>query len=147
MAHYYLHGVQVAAGMEYLAAKYFIHRDLAARYDIYITSSAVHQCIKFNFSSYTHAKNNIIVTRVSVQNYKEEGIQHFKCIIYNLPIHRNVLVGEGISVKISDFGLSRSLAKENTYYHLTQTKKLPVKWMALESLLYRKFSTYSDGKL
>ena len=61
--------------------------------------------------------------------------------------HRNVLVGEGISVKISDFGLSRSLAKENAYYHLTQTKKLPVKWMALESLLYRKFSTYSDGKL
>ena len=59
---------------------------------------------------------------------------------------RNVLVGEGLSVKISDFGLSRSLAKENTYYHLTQTKKLPVKWMALESLLYRKFSTYSDGK-
>ena len=50
-------------------------------------------------------------------------------------------------MKISDFGLSRSLAKENTYYHLTQTKKLPVKWMALESLLYRKFSTYSDGKL
>ena len=96
-----------------------------------------------------HTQKRIIVTHVCmpVQNYKEEDIQHFRCIIYNLPTHRNVLVGEGISVKISDFGLSRSLAKENTYYHLTQTKKLPVKWMALESLLYRKFSTYSDGKL
>ena len=58
-----------------------------------------------------------------------------------------MLVGDGISVKISDFGLSRSLAKENTYYHLTEAKKLPVKWMALECLLFRKFSTYSDGKL
>jgi hypothetical protein len=28
----HLHCLQVAAGMEYLAAKYFIHRDLAARY-------------------------------------------------------------------------------------------------------------------
>ena len=50
-------------------------------------------------------------------------------------------------MKISDFGLSRTLAKDNTYYHLTETKKLPVKWMALESLLYKKFSTYSDGEL
>lgn len=58
-----------------------------------------------------------------------------------------MLVGEENSVKISDFGLSRSLAKEDTYYHLTEAKKLPVKWMALESLLYRKFSTYSDGEL
>ena len=59
---------------------------------------------------------------------------------------RNVLVGEGHLVKISDFGLSRTLAKEDTYYHLTEAKKLPVKWMALESLLYRKFSTYGDSE-
>ena len=59
---------------------------------------------------------------------------------------RNVLVGEDQNVKISDFGLSRALAKEDTYYHLSQAKKLPVKWMALESLEYRKFSTYSDSK-
>ena len=59
---------------------------------------------------------------------------------------RNVLVGEDQSIKISDFGLSRALAKDDTYYHLSQAKKLPVKWMALESLEYRKFSTYSDSK-
>ena len=60
--------------------------------------------------------------------------------------HRNVLVGENQNVKISDFGLSRILAKEDTYYLLSQAKKLPVKWMALESIEYRKFSTYSDSK-
>ena len=84
---------------------------------------------------------------MSVQNIEEDDIQFYVIVCNVMPILRNVLVGEGISVKISDFGLSRSLAKENTYYHLTQTKKLPVKWMALECLLYRKFSTYSDGML
>lgn len=58
---------------------------------------------------------------------------------------RNILVGDNNKVKIADFGLSRTLAKENTYYTLSETKKLPVKWMALESIFYRKFSTYSDG--
>ena len=59
---------------------------------------------------------------------------------------RNVLVDEKNNVKISDFGLSRALAKEDTYYHLSQCMKLPVKWMALESIEYRKFSTYSDSE-
>ena len=58
---------------------------------------------------------------------------------------RNVLVGKNNSIKISDFGLSRALAKDDSYYKLSQSLKLPVKWMALESLLYQKFSTYSDG--
>lgn len=60
-------------------------------------------------------------------------------------LSRNVLVGKNNSVKISDFGLSRALAKDDSYYKLSQTLKMPVKWMALESLLYQKFSTYSDG--
>lgn len=59
---------------------------------------------------------------------------------------RNVLVGKNHSVKISDFGLSRALSKDESYYKLSQISKLPVKWMALESLLYQKFSTFSDGK-
>ncbi len=55
-------------------------------------------------------------------------------------------MGEDNRVKISDFGLSRALAKDDSYYKLGQTVKLPVKWMALEALLYQKFSTYSDGQ-
>ena len=65
------------------------------------------------------------------------------CTLY---LCRNVLVGENNLMKISDFGLSRELAKDDSYYKLGQNLKLPVKWMAPESLLYRKFSTYSDGK-
>ena len=60
-------------------------------------------------------------------------------------INRNVLVDDQLHIKISDFGMSRALAEDDTYYKLNSVSKLPVKWMALESLEYRKYSTFSDG--
>ncbi|XP_063230535.1 tyrosine-protein kinase receptor torso [Bacillus rossius redtenbacheri] len=56
---------------------------------------------------------------------------------------RNVLVCDGLSVKISDFGLSRDVYEQNVY----QKKgggRLPVKWMALESLTYQIYTAQSD---
>ncbi|XP_004346866.2 tyrosine-protein kinase SRK3 [Capsaspora owczarzaki ATCC 30864] len=40
---------------------------------------------------------------------------------------RNCLVGQGMVVKIADFGLSRELADENDYYRMETRGKLPVK--------------------
>ncbi|XP_004347345.1 spleen tyrosine kinase [Capsaspora owczarzaki ATCC 30864] len=40
---------------------------------------------------------------------------------------RNCLVGVGLSVKISDFGLTRSLAEEHDYYKMEHKGRLPVK--------------------
>ncbi|KJE92760.1 TKL protein kinase, variant [Capsaspora owczarzaki ATCC 30864] len=57
---------------------------------------------------------------------------------------RNCLVGAGLAVKISDFGLSRSLAAESDYYRMQTKGRLPVKWMAPECLLFRKFTHQSD---
>ncbi|KJE94821.1 TKL protein kinase [Capsaspora owczarzaki ATCC 30864] len=57
---------------------------------------------------------------------------------------RNCLVGQGMVVKIADFGLSRQLADENDYYRMQTRGKLPVKWMAPETMTFRKFSTMSD---
>ena len=55
---------------------------------------------------------------------------------------RNILVGHGKKVKIGDFGLMRHLYHE--VYKVDTGKKLPVKWMATESLFEEIFTTKSD---
>ncbi|KJE95342.1 tyrosine-protein kinase transforming protein ros [Capsaspora owczarzaki ATCC 30864] len=57
---------------------------------------------------------------------------------------RNCLVGQGMVVKIADFGLSRELADEHDYYRMQTRGKLPLKWMAPETMTFRKFSSMSD---
>ena len=46
---------------------------------------------------------------------------------------RNVLVGGENMVKLCDFGLTRYMYENNEYHKLT-AGKLPLKWMAPESL-------------
>uniref|UniRef100_A0A8C1NZB1 receptor protein-tyrosine kinase n=1 Tax=Cyprinus carpio TaxID=7962 RepID=A0A8C1NZB1_CYPCA len=53
---------------------------------------------------------------------------------------RNVLVGESLVAKIADFGLSRG---EEVYVKKTMGR-LPVRWMAIESLNYSVYTTKSD---
>lgn len=53
---------------------------------------------------------------------------------------RNVLVGENLASKIADFGLSRG---EEVYVKKTMGR-LPVRWMAIESLNYSVYTTKSD---
>ena len=55
---------------------------------------------------------------------------------------RNCLVGPNYLVKISDFGMSRSLY-ESHYYHIQGRFVLPVRWMSFECF-YGKFSQKSD---
>ncbi|XP_028280765.1 high affinity nerve growth factor receptor isoform X2 [Parambassis ranga] len=79
---------------------------------------------------------------------------------------RNCLVGEGLVVKIGDFGMSRdiystdyyrvsvatvassvSVGKTFTFYFGPQVggrTMLPIRWMPPESIMYRKFTTESD---
>ncbi|KAK3772749.1 hypothetical protein RRG08_013442 [Elysia crispata] len=56
---------------------------------------------------------------------------------------RNVLIDHGKVVKVCDFGLSRDVFHDNHYKKLTNGK-LPLKWMAIESLRDRIFTTQSD---
>ncbi|KAJ7385105.1 hypothetical protein OS493_017473 [Desmophyllum pertusum] len=55
---------------------------------------------------------------------------------------RNVLVGHGKALKIADFGLMRQVYHE--VYEVQKQKKLPVKWMAPESLYKQIFTSKSD---
>ncbi|XP_015751955.1 PREDICTED: fibroblast growth factor receptor 2-like isoform X3 [Acropora digitifera] len=56
---------------------------------------------------------------------------------------RNVLVGEGETCKITDFGMARDVQEENTYERKTKGR-LPVKWTAYEALLFGQYTTKSD---
>ena len=55
---------------------------------------------------------------------------------------RNVLVGEGDSCKVANFGLARAI-KEDIYSSKEDTK-FPIKWMAPEAALYNQFTIKSD---
>lgn len=55
---------------------------------------------------------------------------------------RNVLVSSHRCVKLADFGLSRWV--EDQSYYKAGRGKLPIKWMAPESINFRRFTTASD---
>uniref|UniRef100_A0A8B9P965 Focal adhesion kinase 1 n=1 Tax=Apteryx owenii TaxID=8824 RepID=A0A8B9P965_APTOW len=55
---------------------------------------------------------------------------------------RNVLVSATDCVKLGDFGLSRYM-EDSTYYKASKGK-LPIKWMAPESINFRRFTSASD---
>ncbi|XP_050308288.1 focal adhesion kinase 1 isoform X1 [Anthonomus grandis grandis] len=56
---------------------------------------------------------------------------------------RNVLVSSETCVKLADFGLSRWMGSDQSYYRASKGK-LPIKWMSPESINFRRFTTASD---
>ncbi|XP_053618435.1 focal adhesion kinase 1-like isoform X15 [Plodia interpunctella] len=55
---------------------------------------------------------------------------------------RNVLVSTPTCVKLADFGLSK-MVDDKSYYKASRGK-LPIKWMAPESINFRRFTSASD---
>ncbi|XP_078087954.1 tyrosine-protein kinase ITK/TSK-like [Mustelus asterias] len=55
---------------------------------------------------------------------------------------RNCLVGDSLSVKVSDFGMTRFVLDDQ--YTSSSGSKFPVKWSAPEVFRYSKFSSKSD---
>ena len=53
-------------------------------------------------------------------------------------------MGEGKVLKITDFGMSRMVDVENPVYVRTTHGNLPVKWLAIESLQEKVFTSASD---
>ena len=64
-----------------------------------------------------------------------------KCVHRDLAA-RNVLVCENNVLKIADFGLARNI--QGDYYRKTTDGRLPIKWMALESLAGQMYTSQSD---
>lgn len=65
-----------------------------------------------------------------------------KCIHRDIAA-RNVLVADDYVMKIADFGLARDIHGDE-YYRKHTDGRLPVKWMALEALFDRVYTTQSD---
>ncbi|XP_053570529.1 epidermal growth factor receptor isoform X2 [Bombina bombina] len=71
-------------------------------------------------------------------NYLEE-----RRLVHRDLAARNVLVKGPHHVKITDFGLAKLLGADEKEYH-AEGGKVPIKWMALESILHRIYTHQSD---
>jgi serine/threonine protein kinase len=71
------------------------------------------------------------------------SILHKHALVHRDVAARNILLGENLVPKVSDFGLSRECQKEGSYSS-RGLHALPIKWMAPEALSEEKFSSYTD---
>ncbi|NWH44597.1 FLT3 kinase, partial [Fregata magnificens] len=71
-----------------------------------------------------------------------EFLESKSCIHRDLAA-RNILVTQGKVVKICDFGLARDVVNDSNYI-VRGNARLPVKWMAPESLFERTYTMKSD---
>uniref|UniRef100_A0A7N9AN48 Receptor protein-tyrosine kinase n=1 Tax=Mastacembelus armatus TaxID=205130 RepID=A0A7N9AN48_9TELE len=65
------------------------------------------------------------------------------CIVHRNLAARNILLKNDYQVQISDYGVADLLYPDDKKYVYTDTKT-PIKWMALESILFRRYTHQSD---
>lgn len=75
-----------------------------------------------------------------------QGMQYLesKKIVHRDLAARNVLVMNDSCVKIADFGLAQFTDNTGYYHFSTNSRALPLKWYAPETLQYSRFSHKSD---
>lgn len=74
---------------------------------------------------------------------KHSSQRQLQAIIHRDLAARNVLVTDTKQCKVSDFGFARDVIS-NQVYERKSNRKLPVRWMAPESLFDNIFTTKTD---
>ncbi|XP_055885748.1 angiopoietin-1 receptor-like isoform X2 [Biomphalaria glabrata] len=127
-------------GVMYVAMEYAKHGDLRTflRHSRRLTS--VHEYDNTTSPSLHTALRPQSLIKLSLDTAK--GLKHLadKQIIHRDVAARNVLLGEKLVAKIADFGLS----KNDQTYVKTSSTRVPIRWMAVESLFNNTYTLQSD---
>ena len=94
-----LFSYQLSTALSYLESKKFVHRDIAARYDMF--------------------EINLVVLFWKIDARKQKYKIYFHLFfVLSFNFNRNVLVSAADCVKLADFGLSRWI-EDNSYYKVS----------------------------
>ncbi|KAG7461057.1 hypothetical protein MATL_G00205500 [Megalops atlanticus] len=89
-----------------------------------------------------HKLTNVTLILYTVQICKALAYLEGVNMVHRDIAVRNVLVASPDCVKLGDFGLSRYIEEEE--YYKASVTRLPIKWMAPESINFRRFTSASD---
>ncbi|XP_076370087.1 tyrosine-protein kinase RYK-like isoform X1 [Tachypleus tridentatus] len=101
------------------------------------------QKCRFSVQGHCHTLLTQDLVAMAIQIVQGMSHLHKKDIIHGDLATRNCVVDDRLHVKITDNALSRDLFPDD-YHCLGDNENRPVKWLALESLLKKEFSTASD---